>query len=336
MKEVRFMKKLSAVLMVLILIFTACSKPEEPFTEQPEATEPGPDGASEEETDENLLPGGINPADYDEVEKYDGVYVLINKTDETCKRLSFFTSDAGWVSNHRLADLPADEVWFLSPDGKIINDEPFQYYDWMFDYIAGFRDGYYECYEITENGLEFYASESPETKEYFGFKVTSYCWTTQTRCYGVTAPDGSVFAEPNYEIVDIPFEDRIMLFDGSSQSWNFTRCNILDPEGNIINNSYNHVEYFICDEGYIGIAFCGSREDDPEHRQTFDSEGNPMPAGLWFVDKDGKPVSEKYIHFYVNEEWNWNFAKASEDDIIHIFKENGEEITFRVKDVLIK
>lgn len=327
------MKKLLSVLMVLILLFAACSKPEEPISEPPESGKLSEEVSSEEE---NLLPGGINPEDYDNVEDFEGAFVLSNKTDKTCTKAIFTTSDDGWVVDHRLEECPADDVWFLSSSGEIVNDEPYQYYDWLIGYLAGFRNGTIEVYEITENGLEFYFSESPETKEYFGYKVTSYRWFGSTPCYGVVAPDGSVFAEPNYEIVDIPFEDRILLFDGSIQSWYFTRCNILDPEGNIINNSYNHVEYFVCDEGYIGIAFCGNKEDDPEHRQTFDPDGNPMPSGFWLVDKDGNPVSEKYSKFYVREEWNWVINSAAKDDLIHVTTEDGENLSFTLESVLIK
>ncbi len=332
------MKKLLSVLMVLVLLFAACSKPEEPISEQPETNEPGSNGPSKpiSSEEENLLPGGINPKDYDEVEEYEGAFVLSNRTDENCTKAVFSSADGGMVFDHHLEERPADEIWFLSSNGEIVNNEPYQYYDWLIGYLAGFRNGAIEVFEITENGLEFYFSESPETKEYFGYKVTSYRWFGSTPCYGVIAPDGSVFAEPNYEIVDIPFEDRILLFDGSIQSWYFTRCNILDPEGNIINNSYNHVEYFVCDEGYIGIAFCGNKEDDPEHRQTFDLNGNPMPSGFWFVDKNGTPVSEMYNHFYVGEEWNWNLSKASRNDIIHVTAADGESHSFTVESILIK
>ena len=98
----------------------------------------------------------------------------------------------------------------------------------------------------------------------------------------------------------------------------------------------NHVEYFVCDEGYIGIAFCGNKEDDPEHRQTFDSNGDPMPSGFWFVDKDGNPVSEKYSKFYVREEWNWVINSAGKDDLIHVTTEEGESLSFTVESILIK
>ena len=61
------MKKLLSVLMVLVLIFSACSKPEEPISEQPETNEPGSSGPSKpiSSEEENLLPGGINPEDYE-------------------------------------------------------------------------------------------------------------------------------------------------------------------------------------------------------------------------------------------------------------------------------
>ena len=49
------MKKLLSVLMVLVLIFSACSKPEEPISEQPETNEPGSNGPSKPKKKTNFL-----------------------------------------------------------------------------------------------------------------------------------------------------------------------------------------------------------------------------------------------------------------------------------------
>ena len=56
------MKKLLSVLMVLVLIFSACSKPEEPISEQPENGEP-----SETEEENKFSIEDIDTSEYDEV-----------------------------------------------------------------------------------------------------------------------------------------------------------------------------------------------------------------------------------------------------------------------------
>ncbi len=308
---------------MLMFVLSACSNEESVSEVSRSLSESSQSSARSE-----LLPGGIDPADYDNVINYGSFHILSNETGKTRPAVA--------IENMRpvLSEVPDTEVWFLSADGEIANTEPYQYYEMLFTHVVGFRDGSFDSYEITENGLVFHNSASPESKEFFGYTVTSYHWYVSTPCYGVTAPDGSIFAEPIYEIVKIPFPERILLFEGSIQSRHFTRCNILDSEGNVLNDSFNYVEYSVFDGGYIGIAFCGSEKIEPEHFQTFDPEGNPMPFGYWFVDMDGNIISERYETLFVNEEWN--YSSVSEDDTIYAVTSSGEELTFRVGDILIK
>ena len=59
-----------------------------------------------------------------------------------------------------------------------------------------------------------------------------------------------------------------------------------------------------------------------------------MPGGYWLIDKNGKPVSERYDYLYINEEWQL-FAE-SKDDVVYAVTEDGKEVSFKVEDILIK
>ena len=106
------MKKLLSVLMVLVLIFSACSKPEEPISEQPpENGEP-----SETEEENKFSIEDIDTSEYDEVKDLGFMYVL-TKTEGTKTGL---VKDEEFSSS--IGEVPNEQVWLLLKNGEFIKD----------------------------------------------------------------------------------------------------------------------------------------------------------------------------------------------------------------------
>ena len=108
------MKKLLSVLMVLVLIFSACSKPEEPIVQPPENGEP-----SETEEENKFSIEDIDTSEYDEVKDLGFMYVL-TKTEGTKTGL---VKDKEFSSS--IGEVPNEQVWLLLKNGEFINEEPF-------------------------------------------------------------------------------------------------------------------------------------------------------------------------------------------------------------------
>ncbi|MBQ6877670.1 MAG: hypothetical protein IJO22_04625 [Oscillospiraceae bacterium] len=325
------MKKLLSVIMVLILLFAACSKPEEPFAEQPE------NGKKESK----LLPGGINPYDYDKVEDYGFMYVL-TKTEGTRTGICF----DDLISS--IGEVPDEQTWLLLKNGKLINEEPF--YDVRTyggninapdeHWVTVCRDGARYSFYINEKTFEIYGEETilPSTEKIFDFNLETYYWISRYPSYGVKAADGTVICETHYSRLSIPFPDRIVAAAKASDVWSDSHCIIFDENGNTVNSSYNHIVFSVFEGGYIGIAYCADPETtfEIEFYQCYDKNGEPMPGGFWLIDKDGNPVSERFTEFYIGEEWNWTVERAEKDDVINVTTSDGEKLSFTVESVLIK
>lgn len=317
------MKKLICVLMVLITVLTACSN-ENPPAESGSAL---PESGAQAE----FLPSGINPDDYDTVEEYDVFYILSNHTGKMCQTIM-----EGHQPTAYLAEIAETEVWFLSKNGEILNDEPYEYYEEMVNYIAGFRNGSFDAYEITESGIEFSNSSEPQKKEAFGYTVFSYNWFIQSTHYGIIAPDGSVFAEPVYCHADVPFPDRIVLQSGSSDCFGGRLCRILDGNGEVISESFNCVFYYFLSDSdkYIGAAFCADPEDIDTSVFCKDEDGNPMEHGWYLVDKDGKIIDGPFAELTINENYLDSII-PSEDSEIRIIYHSGEEKVIKAEEILV-
>ena len=328
------MKKLLSVLMVLVLIFSACSKPEEPISEQPENGEP-----SEEEKEFSIE--DIDTSAYDEVKDYGFMYVL-KKTEGTRTGLvldNVFSS---------LGEIPNEQIWLLLKNGEFINEEPyedFNCYGGNIDapdehWITACRNGTRYTFYVNQSTFEIYGEEtiSPSSEKVFNFNLETYYWISRYPSYGVTAADGTVICEKHYGRLSIPFPDRILAADKASDIWSDSHCIIFDEKGNIVNSSYNHIVFSVFEDGYIGMAYCADPETtyEGEFYQCYDNEGNPMPGGFWLIDKDGNPVSERYLKFYVEDEGNWSIESAEKSDVINVITEDGESLSFTLESVLIK
>jgi len=189
-------------------------------------------------------------------------------------------------------------IYFLGKDGNVISKKD-----------AGVIETFYGKYQLTI----WYIS----------------CLDGSAR-YGLLDENGNVIYKQNYCRIEMPFEDRVILFTGNNQSATERSATLADPEGNILNAQYNLITYLVTEDGYIGIA----KSYGPDSEVEIGCE----EAGCWLVDKDGNPVSEKYsqIGNYINESDGLLYINADDTTSPLIFEaEDGTETTVPLADVLI-
>lgn len=234
-----------------------------------------------------------------------------------------------------LTEVPNELFWILDENGKPVIDIAFEYYlleknpsggeNW---WILGVAEGY--SYQFEETGGVFVLTEKVGTEESeneFGYTVTSYCYHWYAGYgHGLKLGD-EVILEPVYKsMVDMPFEDRIIVYDGEFPSAG-PECRvakIIDPEGNVYSRIFNDVSFSVMDDGsYIGVAYsCGDECEVPPYYGM-----DYLPEGYWFIDRDGNILSERFIELPNKFE---NF-----DAVITATNENGEEIEVFLGDYVL-
>lgn len=121
--------------------------------------------------------------------------------------------------------------------------------------------------------------------------------------YGIVDSAGNVVIEPIYIYAKIPFADRFILCEGDyMQSPECFVSNLTDSSGKLLNNNFNYIDYTVFDDGsYIGVAYSGGEIAEV----TCYTDGEPTPRGFWFIDKDGKILSERFkiIDVYTDENY---------------------------------
>ena len=235
------------------------------------------------------------------------------------------------------AQVPMERYYLLAENGEPIIDIPFENYtDYSMeetDYICGVYNG--SRYEYAKEGGKFVLKEKiePEKRECeCGFTHTSYCISFYGGYFkhGLER-NGKVFLEPIHSGISVPFDDRVIIWYGSyMQGWDCGRCRIIDLEKNVLCEKFNRVQYYkLSDHTYVGLGIaCGPNAEDP----VFDENGDPMPEGIWFIDKDGNILSEK-LDFPYDENHNTDIPEMkSPYDVITAINEKGEEIKLTLED----
>ncbi|MBR3610935.1 MAG: hypothetical protein IKL57_05655 [Oscillospiraceae bacterium] len=217
----------------------------------------------------------------------------------------------------------------FDPNGKQMNDILFEDYE-VSDGMNGYADETAYYYEYDGEKFICIHEEKPDKAETgFGYYITAKPWGPSGILYfGISDKNGNTILEPIYSKLEMPFADRICRFNGSSarQGWEESQCEITDIEGNIICDKFNTVSYTVFDDGsYIGWAIAGN-----SYIKTFDENKNPMPQGFWFVDKDGKIISEHFTEFDFTSE------KLGKDTEIEVTLADGTQKTINTNDYILK
>ncbi len=272
------------------------------------------------------------------------VYGYIGKISEgTMPGLEFIGEEP------HLMEVPMNRSYLLDMNGKPIVDVAFE--DYYVDYypednewgikssVGGVSEGSNYHFEMENGEFVLVDKVEPEKRECeCGFVHTRYAF----HFYGGYFRHGlnigeEVFLEPIHSGIYIPFNngDRVVIYYGSyMQGWECGSCKIIDLEKNVLCKKFNRVYYTELEGGYyvgIGIA-CGPNAETV----VYDENGESMPQGFWFIDKDGNILSER-IDFKKDENYNHIIPEMkSVNDIISAIDENGAEIQMHVKDYAFK
>lgn len=280
-------------------------------------------------------------AQYDEITALDGFFA--------CRKAlgSRMGAVRGADGTREYGEVPSSEYDLILPSGSMVGEGAFDGYNYYDDtdeceiigtkygncyhYMLNYKDG-----SVTLSGFDAGGTLPTDC----GFTI-NYLYEngSRDRLFGILNADGSTAVPPIYNYVAVPFADRFLLYDGApQQGFVCSRCNITDPDGNVINSSFNAVVYSSFGGEYIGIA-CSFGENSELACYT---DGEITPAGYWFVDKDGKILSERFDEITISEFDSSNgefmdsmLTAADENTVITVTLDGAaEEIT--AKDVLEK
>ena len=280
-------------------------------------------------------------AQYDEITAWDSFFA--------CRKAlgSRMGAVAGADGAREYGKVPDSEYDLILPDGSIIGEGAFDGYSCYDDtdeceiigtkhgncyhYMLNYKDG-----SVTLSGFDGGGSRPTD----YGFSI-NYLYENGSRdkLFGILNADGSTAVPPIYYHVAVPFADRFLLYDGApQQGFVCGRCNITDLFGNVINSSFNAVVYSSFGGEYIGIA-CSFGE---KSELACCMSGEITPEGYWFVDKDGKILSERFDEIKINEfdsmkdEFMDAMLTAADETTVITTVLGGVEAEVTAKDVLEK
>ena len=306
------MKKLLVLILALLMI-CSCGVQEEPVIEEPQSEA---EVLSKSET---------------EIKKYGKLTVEITKAPDGGEIIKVFDSDgnrvgidytslrrarpheahvcayvAAFEGTERLylydengvpysEEVQAPNYYLLDENGVPVVDiafEHFEIFENMNIDIRGNSKG--NAYDfVKENGelVLAWKEESLESDWGNGFTYTYYYYNSHSWQYGIKK-DGEVLFDNLYSGIGLLFGDTVLLdlycADGCKSM-------IADENGNILcDRKFEYIWFMPFDENsYIGTAGNGV-DDRVEYLPVFDENGEPMPDGMWFIDKEGNILSERF------------------------------------------
>lgn len=250
-------------------------------------------------------------------------------------------------------EVPDERHYLLNKYGKPFFDVPLENYQIMTEadepgklFVYGTANGNrYEGWSEINGSERLIRMEETEPENFvdeFGYEHTGFYanWYGGYMKHGLNI-NGDVFIEPVYAGLEVPFEDRIILWYGAfMQGQNCGYCRMIDLDKNALTDEYNRMDFIELEDGYCaGVAVSyGSGSEYP----IFDKNGEPMPEGIWFIDKDGNRTSKTMGLIQKKggfEYEGYNFVKeavTSVNDVITVLDENGEEMEIAIKDYAFK
>lgn len=193
--------------------------------------------------------------------------------------------------------------WLLDENALPTEAEP---YDDMALYDDG---GMAKC----RDGILYHQAADGTVTQSGGEVQTYFCGKYQVKLYypGVHGmlfslwdQGGNQIAPPEYSTIQVPFEDRYVLYQGSRDCLGGEQAFLYDDTGRLLADNSNRFSFELQPDGrYFGISYIGNPYDEYAEVLIFDEAGNPEPQGAFFVDKNGQRLSERYkeIQLYENE-----------------------------------
>lgn len=189
-------------------------------------------------------------------------------------------------------------------------------------------------YEKNEEGVYELVRKEEQSRVPFGkFIKTTYYWSCKYMGMGLEDKDGNVLLEPIYSRINNRFGDRILASDGIKQGLDTARDYLFDENLNLLTSEFNDITYYYFEDySYVGVAHCFGESAEVVCN---DENGLVCESGAWFVDKNGKKISEKFQSITMNqnrvESDDGSFARMDPDGTAVVITESGEEKTINVK-----
>ena len=326
------MKKLISVLIVLILLLTACSSHSEPI-EQQDTNELGEgsrilEGCIFKTSDEKygVQKDGkiILSATYDEFKRIgelggkmfyalgfkdgtkrciewneDGVFIGTAETERTLYDIFDY-------EGNMLLSFPVDD--FYNEDGKNLHVtlEGSLYFYTFSD------DGEIINEDIYERGKDW--------PNLFGFDAVKYYYDASpfNPYWGLADSEGNVVLPEIYSYIIPVLGDRIIASTHGAMV-GYTAYRLYDSECNLLCENYSYIDFLPIDredaeKGFVGVA----KIDYPEHQSPLicrDENGEILPGGLWFIDENGNELSERFDIDMIDIEFSAEDKSAFVKDI---------------------
>lgn len=227
------------------------------------------------------------------------------------------------------------EGYYFSPAGNIGNEGEDAY-----DEFVAYVDGDEFVYEVKDGVFTLREKHlAGETGvEGIGYRQTVYYYADGYAGYGINDSEGNTVLKPIYSYAEIAAADRFILYSGYSPYSKFLlypneyMAYITDTDGNIL-AAYSNIYRAELDGGEIWLAYYVG-DDDYYMGSRFNSENDPLDAGYWFIDRDGKrlsPCIKEFADFTPQIE-----PIPTQRETLSATGENGEKLELSLKDYLLK
>jgi len=193
--------------------------------------------------------------------------------------------------------------WLLDENGLPTEAEPYDDMVFYDDGLAKCRDGF--LYQQAADGTVTKSGGEVVQTFFDGkYQVKIYYQSVRGMLFSLWDQEGNQIVPPEYSTIQVPFEDRYVLYKGSRDCLGGERAFLYDDTGGLLADNSNYFSFEIQPDGrYFGISYLGNPYDEYAEAQIFDEAENPEPQGVYFVDKNGTRLSEryKYIELYEND-----------------------------------
>lgn len=213
--------------------------------------------------------------------------------------------------------------WLLDENGAALEDEPYDAMELHGDGGAA----------MTRNNLRY--SREPDgtvtvsggevAQSYFDgkYQVKAFHPFLHGRYLSLEDKDGKEITPGKlHSSIDVPFADRYVLYDGTFGYMGGEQAFLYDDNNTLLASNSHHYSFVVEQDGsYAGISTVWNIFSD-DNQQMVEAEGDPIIigedgkpelAGQYFVDKNGKRLSERHKAIVVCEsveEMKETFAKA--------------------------
>lgn len=333
------MKKFLSVLMVLILLLTACSSPSEPI-EQEKINELGEGSrvlegcifkTAEEKYGVQKDGKIILPATYDEFKRIGELggkmFYALGFKDGT-KRCIEWNEDGAVIGT---AETERTLYDIFDYEGNMLLSFPVDhFYQSTPKQLYVTLEGNFYIYDFSDSGEieEEWVYEKGKTgRTVFGFDEIEYNYSASGfgTYIGLADSEGNVVLPEIYSYIIPVLGDRIIASTHGAMV-GYTAYRLYDSECNLLCENYSYIDFLPIDredaeKGFVGVA----KIDYPEHQSPLicrDENGEILPGGLWFVDENGNALSERFdidmIDIEFSAEDKLAFVKDVEGNVTEI------------------